>query len=41
MTKTKVVKFPDQSELDKQFVSLEKQQQKIKEQQKLIQERYK
>lgn len=41
MTEPKVVKFPNQSELDKQFIALEKQQQEIKKQQKLIQEQYK
>ena len=35
----KVIQFPRHSELDKQFIELEKQQQLIKEQSALIQEK--
>ena len=39
MTEHKVVKFPDQSELDKQFLTLEAQRQIIRNQAKEISER--
>jgi|TARA_B100001093_G_C26106826_1_gene709222 hypothetical protein len=38
---TKVIKFPEPSEIDKQFLELERQKELIREQRRLIEERKK